>query len=108
MDCKENGDLFAKKNAYIQNTHPALNIKTDMLQVIHDIFGTVGSIFVALIAFALLIFWVAALSGIQEYPYSEKRKMVIVTLFILFPPYAFFWLAKDMIRQYRILKIDKD
>lgn len=78
-----------------------------MLQVIHDLFGTFGSILVALAAFALLILWVAALSGIQEYPYSEKRKLVIITLFILFPPYAFFWLAKDMIRQYRILKIEK-
>ena len=108
MDCKEKGDFFSGKNAYIQNTQPALNNKTDMLQVIHDLFGTVGSIFVALAAFTLLILWVAALSGIQEYPYSEKKKLLIITLFILFPPYAFFWLANDMIRQYKILKMDKD
>lgn len=78
-----------------------------MLQVIHDQFGTVGSILVALFVFTLLILWVAAISGIHEYPYSEKRKLLITFLFIAFPPYAFFWLAKDMYRQYKILKIDK-
>ncbi len=79
-----------------------------MLQTIHDQFGTVGSIFVALLAFTLVILWIAAISGIHEYPYSDKRKLFITALFILFPPYAFFWLAKDMYRQYKILKLDKD
>lgn len=75
-----------------------------MLQFIHDQFGTVGSILVALLAFTLLIFWIAAISGIHEYPYSEKRKLLITVLFILIPPYAFIWLARDMYRQYNILK----
>lgn len=79
-----------------------------MLQVIHDQFGTVGSILVALLAFTLLILWVAAMAGIHEYPYSEKRKLLIIFIFIIFPPYAFFWLAKDMHRQYKILKLEKD
>ncbi|MDG5766499.1 hypothetical protein QA596_03390 [Balneolales bacterium ANBcel1] len=75
-----------------------------MLQVIHDTFGTVGSILVALLAFALLIFWIAAISGIHEYPYSDRKKLLITAGFILFPPYALVWLAKDMYRQYSILK----
>ncbi|MBP3192390.1 hypothetical protein [Natronogracilivirga saccharolytica] len=78
-----------------------------MLQLVHDQFGTVGTILVALFFFTLLILWVAAISGIHEYPYSEKRKLLITVLFIIFPPYAFFWLAKDMYRQYRILKMEK-
>ncbi len=78
-----------------------------MLQTIHDLFGTVGSILVALLAFTLAILWIAAISGIHEYPYSDKRKLIITGLFILFPPYAFFWLVKDMYRQYKILKLDK-
>lgn len=79
-----------------------------MLQVIHDQFGTVGSILVALLAFTLVILWIAAISGIQEYPYSEKRKLFITILFIFIPPYAFLWLAMDMYRQYKILKMDND
>ncbi len=79
-----------------------------MLQVIHDQFGTVGSILVALLAFTLVILWIAAISGIQEYPYSDKKKLFITILFIAFPPYAFFWLAMDMRRQYKILKLDKN
>ncbi len=75
-----------------------------MLQATHDIFGTFGTILVALLAFALLIIWIAAISGIHEYPYSERKKLIITILFILFPPYAFVWLAFDMYRQYAILK----
>lgn len=75
-----------------------------MLETLHNQFGTVGSILVSLFAFTLLIFWVAAISGIHEYPYTDRRKLLITAAFILFPPYAFFWLAKDMYRQYAILK----
>ncbi|MEX0681822.1 MAG: hypothetical protein WD097_10615 [Balneolales bacterium] len=75
-----------------------------MLQIIHDYFGTVGSILIALFAFTLLILWIAAMSGIQEYPYSEKQKLLISAIFILFPPFAIIWLAFDMYRQYQILK----
>ncbi len=78
-----------------------------MLQTIHDQFGTVGSILVTLLVFTLAILWIAAIAGIQEYPYSDKRKLFITVLFILIPPYAFIWLAKDMYRQYKILKLDK-
>ncbi len=79
-----------------------------MLQIVHEQFGTVGSILVALIAFTFVILWIAAISGIQEYPYSEKRKLFITVLFILIPPYALIWLGKDMYRQYKILKLEKD
>ncbi len=75
-----------------------------MLETLHDQFGTIGSILVSLFAFTLLILWVAAISGIHEYPYTDRRKLLITVAFILFPPYAFFWLAKDMYRQYAILK----
>ncbi len=75
-----------------------------MLEIIHDQFGTIGSILVALGSFTLLILWVAAMSGIYEYPYSDRRKFLTISVFILFPPYAFYWLLKDIIRQYRILK----
>ncbi len=75
-----------------------------MLQVIHDQFGTVGSILIALTAFTLLILWIAAISGIHEYPYSEKRKLLITLLFMFIPPCAILWLGYDMRRQYKILK----
>ena len=79
-----------------------------MLHIIHEQFGTIGSILVALLAFTFIILWIAAISGIHEYPYSDKRKLFISALFILIPPYALIWLAKDMYRQYKILKLDKD
>ncbi len=79
-----------------------------MLHYIHDQFGTIGSILVALIAFTFIILWIAAISGLHEYPYSQRRKLFITVLFILLPPYALIWLAKDMFRQYKILKLEKD
>jgi cell division protein FtsW (lipid II flippase) len=91
-----------------KDTHRYLSKKTDMLHIIHEQFGTVGSILVALLAFTFIILWIAAISGIHEYPYSDKRKLLITALFILIPPYALIWLGKDMYRQYKILKLDKD
>ena len=75
-----------------------------MLQVIHDQFGTVGSILVALVAFTFLILWIAALSGIYEYPYSDRKKLFVSAVFIFVPPTAIIWLVYDMYRQYSILK----
>jgi cell division protein FtsW (lipid II flippase) len=91
-----------------EDTHGYPSKKTDMLHIIHEQFGTIGSILVALLAFTFIILWIAAISGIHEYPYSDKRKLFISALFILIPPYALIWLAKDMYRQYKILKLDKD
>lgn len=75
-----------------------------MLQVIHDQFGTIGTIIVALMVFTLLILWIAAISGIHEYPYSDRKKLIITIIFMIIPPCAIIWLVFDMRRQYKILK----
>lgn len=75
-----------------------------MLQWFYDQFGLLGSIMVAALFFALFVFWISGIAGINTSRTTEHRRNLLVTIAVLFPPYPILWLVKEIVRQYMVLK----
>lgn len=71
-----------------------------MLQSFYNHFGFFGALAITMGFFILLIFWVAAIAGINELPESANKKWKLLAA-VLIPPYPILWIITDMVQQHR-------
>lgn len=76
-----------------------------MIEILYNSVGFFFALVILFVGFGVFIFWIAGLAGISALPDSKNRITKLI-IGVLFPPYPFFWLIRDIFRQYKLMQED--
>lgn len=74
-----------------------------MLQTFYNNFGFLGSLGIAFAGFIFTIFWISGIAGISDSE-NTRFKSAKMVLSVIFPPYPFVWIIRDMYLQHQRMK----